>query len=254
MSRNEVPMNATYFREYGLHPVKQAQGSGQDYIASFPDWEQTIDALKTDMPKKGNIITPEYITAPGELSDIRDDIGVISDRVREALDATRRSDATLYLGTPTMAKFPDGQTRVRNSVHTIHKGAIESTVHKTTLVPAEREFINTPEHDARTINRGNAVLICAELYAYCMQKDHSLQGKDVKQIFAPTAWAHPNDPSSNQISVERAGGEDAYYRQQLEVAVGSYLLHDLPSVQRVVISDRGLSNLAPYNAVFDRVK
>ena len=250
----EVPMNATYFREYGIHPVKQPDGDG-DFIASFPTWEETAHTLKSDMPDRGNIVTPEYITAPADFDASMRDADAIGEHVREAISLTKGSDALLHLGTPTPTVNDTGSPRWFNSVLSIRNGTVESVAHKTMLVPGEEKLgIESPDRARRLVRTGNAVLICAELFLYALNPRNKFSDSNVRQVLAPTMWAHPAIPGANLKGIQKAGGEDNYYRQQLEQAVGSYLLRDMPSVQRVIVSDRGKSDLAPYNAVFDRVK
>ncbi len=246
-------MNATYFREYGMHPVKQP--GGQDYIASFPNWDEAIQTLKTDFPSDGNVVTPEYITMPDNLLDAHDATSLIDERIHAAAELTKHSDATLHLGTPTWRHDKNDEIKWYNSVLSLRRGKLASITHKTSLLPVEKRLgISEPARDLRTMKNGNAVLICAELFLYALDPKNALQGKNVRQIFAPTMWATPVVEGQNHSDIEKAGSEDAYYRQQLERAVGSYLLRNMPTVQRVIISDRGRPNLSPYNVIYDRLQ
>jgi hypothetical protein len=254
VKNDNVPMSATYFREYGIHPVKQHGDT--DYIASFPSFDETIGALKSHLPYSGNVITPEYITAPDNLSEIRNSAKLIDDRIRTAVDLTKRTDAVLHLGTPTHTTDPHGNTKWLNSVLSIQRGAIRSSTHKQTPLPAERTLgIEYPTEDRRRVMKnGAAVLICAELFLYALDPKNKLRDQNVRQIYAPTMWATPAIPGQNLGDIQKAGSEDTYYRNQLERAVGSYLFRGMPTVDRVIISDRGRPDVAPYNAIFDRTR
>lgn len=254
--RDSVPINVTYYREYGIYPVKGSHGT--DYIASFPNWGETITALKSDLPRSGNVITPEYTTAPDDLTQLHAQAKLINDRIKQARDLTGRSDATLHLGTPTTSYDAFGRPKWLNSVLSMRNGKIESATHKTTLVPVEEAIgISEPIKDLRTIKNGNAVLICAELFGmfFANNKNNVLRGKNIRQILAPTMWATPQtDNNILKRMRQEAGGDDNYYRQQLEHVVGSYVLRNLPTVNRIIVSDRGRPDIAPYNAVFDRIR
>ncbi|MDQ5982218.1 MAG: hypothetical protein QG549_215 [Patescibacteria group bacterium] len=256
LARGPAPTKITYYREYGIHPVKSRDS--HDYIASFPNWDETIQALKTNMPTRGNIITPEYATISEEFLQLTSHARLIEDRIREAKYATKHSDALLHLGSPTSFYDRYGRSRWLNSVLSIRRGKVESVTHKTTLVPIEEVIgITEPVSDLRTVKNGNAVLICAELFGmfFSANKSKVLQGKNIRQIFTPTMWATPQGDNSVMDKIrQEAGGDDNYYRQQLEHVVGSYVLKHLPTVDRVIISDRGRPDIAPYNSVFDRVR
>lgn len=255
MNHPDVPIKGTYFREHGIHAVDQPYGL--DHIASFDNWDDTLEALKGDMPYDGNVITPEYATLSNEMfTDIPAHADVITARIRQALDTTKRSEATLHLGTPTQGVSENGAKTWHNSVLSMRRGKIEAVTHKQTLLPAERIIgVSEPTGpEKRYMKRGQAVLICAELFLYAINPGNRLQREKPSQILAPAMWANPVVPGMNARQIEEAGGEDTYYRQQLEKVVGSYLMRELPSVRRVIVSDRGRPDLPPYNAVFDRAR
>lgn len=255
MLRDPVSLNTTYFREFGMHEVKNKYGDS-DYIVSAPNWGEMAELIQSDLPKKGNVITPEYITVSHTLDELRRESRLISDRVKEAKALTEKSDAILHLGTPTKTHDDKGRPRWLNSVLSIQRGKVTSITHKTTLVPLEQEAgVIEPLSDLRHIQNGNAVLICAELYGLFIgnRQPKLLQQNNIKRIFAPTAWATPLvDNHITRTMHQEAGGEDNYYRKQLELVVGRYVM-SLPTVNQVIVSDKGRADLPPYNAVFSRV-
>lgn len=255
MNTPNVPFRANYFREHGIHAVDQRHGL--DYIASFGNWEDTLAALKDDMPAEGNVITPEYATLPEGIPNVTHHADLILDRIRQGLATTKSTDAVLHLGTPTPGKGAKGSEAWHNSVLSMRRGKIEAVTHKQSLLPIELALgVKEPlGPEQRFMRDGQAVLICAELYLYSMKPDNKLRDKKPQQILAPTMWAVPptDGPNAYAKEMERMG-EDNYYREQLEKVIGSYLMTSLPSVQRVIVSDRGRPDLAPYNAVFDRTR
>lgn len=255
MLRNPVPINATFYREYGVHEVKSKQNES-DYILSAPNWDETVELLKTDQPKKGNVITPEYATVSSSLDELRTNSRLIGERIKEAKASTKKSDAILHLGTPTETYDRNGKPRWLNSVLSIHRGNVLNVTHKTTLVPLEQEAgVIEPFSDLRRIKNGAAVLICAELYGLFIgnKTPASLQKKPVERVFAPAAWATPiaDSPSIHSMHQE-AGGEDSYYRKQLELVIARYVM-TVPSINKVIVSDKGRPDLPPYNGVFERI-
>lgn len=255
MLSNPHPVDATFFRDYGLHEIKN-KNDNPDFIASSPNWDGTTELLRRHFPQSGNVITPEYATISSDLDILHKDRGLIAQRIQEAIDITKHSDAVLHLGTPTETYDRTGRPRWLNSVLSIRRGKIESTTHKTTLVPLEEKAgVIEPLVDLRRIKDGNAVLICAELYGLFIGNKGlgPLQNGGVKRIFAPASWATPivSHPNTHTMH-EQAGGEDNYYRKQLELVVAKYVM-TIPTVRQVIVADKGRPDLAPYNAVFNRV-
>lgn len=255
MLQHHNPVNVTFFRDYGLHEVKN-DFDNPAFIASAPNWDETFQLLKESLPKKGNVITPEYATVSHNLSQLHKEGRKINDRIQQARALTKKSDAILHLGTPTEAYDNLGRSRWLNSVLSIRRGNIDSVTHKTTLVPVEKEVgVIEPLTDLRKIKNGNAVLICAELYGLFIgnRQPEILQNSNVSRIFASTAWATPITDRPIALAMHDAcGGEDNYYRQQLELVVGRYAM-SIPTVRQVIVADRGRPDLPPYNAVFSRI-
>lgn len=252
MNTLSVPFEATYFREYGIHPV--TTNDQTDYIASFATWEDTIDALRSDMPDSGDVITPEYAAAPSNPSDLTTSSDLMRERLREAMDTTRNSDATLHLGLPYHSRPSMGRSKWLNTVVSIHRGQIKGIVHKQTLVPAEIELgIKRPEHESRRVQNGRAVMICAELFLYPKTMHEYSRGKDLKTVLAPTVWSVPALPGEAENVMARTGVDrDTYFKDQLECAIGGYALRHMPSVRNIIVSDKSITDLKPYNAVFRR--
>lgn len=255
MFRDSVSVNSTWYREYGLHPIKQGSGN-TDFIASFPNWDDTIHALKTDFPKEGNVITPEYATLTNDLSELHNNPRAINERIREAREATKYSDATLHLGTPIETPQRQKNPQWLNAVLSIHRGEVESVTLKTMLLPVELAAgVIVPSIESRRIKDGAALLICAELYSLFFENKipPKLANEKIDRLFASTMWATPvGDGQQFRHLHEEAGGEDSYYKQQLEMVVGAYTLKKMPTVQQIIIADKGRSDLPPYNAVFTR--
>lgn len=239
-----------------MHELKNTS-KDSDFIASSPDWDSTLRLLKSEFPKAGNVITPEYATLSSNIDFLRKDSRLIDERIREAVDLTMKSDAILHLGTPTETYDKRGRPRWLNSVLSIHRGKIREATHKTTLLPIEQVAgVVEPTADLRRVKNGIAVLICAELYGLFIgnRQPEALRDKNVTRVFAPASWATPiADHPMVQSMHEAAGGEDNYYRQQLELVVGRYVM-SIPSIKQVVVADKGRANLPPYNAVFNRIE
>lgn len=256
MLRDPTPISATYFREYGMHELKNSS-KDSDFIASSPDWDDTLQLLKSEFPKAGNVITPEYATLSSNIDILREESRLIDERIREAIDITRKSDAILHLGTPTETYDNRGRPKWLNSVLSIHRGKVREATHKTTLLPVEQGAgVMEPLADLRRVKDGIAVLICAELYGLFMgdRQPEALRNKKIKRVFAPTSWAIPiTDHPMMRTIHEAAGGEDNYYRQQLELVIGRYVM-SIPSIKQVVVADKGRADLPPYNAVFNRIE
>jgi hypothetical protein len=252
MNRDQVSMETTYFREYGMHHVPSLEGA--DHIVSFPQWSDTLDALKKHMPHDGHVVTTDYSTIE-DWSEIPDQPEVITERIRQAKELTMRTGAVLHLGTPTPAIDPTtGENYWHNSVLTIRRGEVKSVAHKTDLFPAEIEGgMREPLVDERKVYLGTAAMICSELHSYSYSSQNPLVDQQPHKIVALTNFAVPLDPGKAQsAAVERAGGRDAYYRRAMEYAVGNFVMRSLPSVESVIVSDRGQPDLPPLNAVFRR--
>lgn len=249
-------MKAAYFREKGIHAVPQ-RFENRDYIVSFPTWGETLDALKNEMPSSGNVITTDYATIE-DWSEVPNHPEIIDERINQIIDMTRQTEAVVYLGTPTSVTDPrTGNVQWCNSALTIHRGEIKSHADKTDLFRSEKEQLNmhVPSVDKRKVYMGSAAVICSELYAYAYPSDNPLRRQNPRQIIGLTNFAVPTVSAEvMQRRFNRAGGEDNFYRQSMEKFVGSYVLKYLPTVNRVIISDRGQPHLPPFNAVFDRVK
>lgn len=257
LPRKAQNFEATYYREYGIHEVEN--GSSTDYLASFPNWDEFSDAISAELPERGRIITPEYITAPDRLEDIRTSAELIRARIEFAKSLTRQTDAELYLGTPYILRTPGntttppGSTWV-NSILKLQHGNVTGITQKTFVLDVEKEAGISPARTReRTIRNGLGVLICAELYDYPASADAMFKAL-ATEIIAPTMWATPADKNNppTEAAFNRVGGKDNYYRSALELIVGQYTLRNLPNVNRVVTVDRGRPDLAPYNAVFTR--
>lgn len=250
----KLNFNVDYHREYGTKTI--ANGSSADHLASYPNWEETIRALRADLPQNGRILTPELITAPNNFSDIPRSGDLIRRRIEIAKRLTTKTDAELYLGTPYQPHTSSGTPVWHNSVVALKKGHIIGITHKDTLLDAEKKFgLSRPQSQhERSVRNGSAVLICAELYDYPYHASPSFKQK-AHEIIAPTMWAFAADSSSAyNNAVERAGGYDPYFRGRLESTISADVLRRLQGVDRVTVVDRGNPTLGvkPYNAVFTR--
>ena len=172
----------------------------------------------------------------------------ISERVRAVRMMSLRTDATVHLGTPHRA--PDGH--IYTSALSIHRGAIAGATYKSMLYPIEEEMGMTranPKANQHVRDNGTALAICSDLI--CTKYEFSDQERQrARRLFGLTAWAYTE--GNNEDLIEKAGGEDAYYQEQLEKVIGGYVLPYLPNVTSVVIADEGRPDLAPYNAAFSR--
>lgn len=243
---------AKYIREYGIHPVDGLRGT--DYIASFGNFDDLRDNLKSNLPTSGNVVTPEYIAGPDNLFEATENSKLINEHIKEIKSLSKKSDAVIHLGAPL--KFSEhGQEKWYNSVLSMQRGKITGLSRKRSLLPIEHSIgMTEPPHDTRPIKLGSAVLICAELYMASMDDKNILhKSPNVDQVLTPAMWATPTTDGLFTVAIEKAGGPDNYYRQQLEQAVGNYLLGKFYHVNQVIVSDRGNSEIPPYNAVFDRV-
>jgi hypothetical protein len=254
----------TYYRNYGVHPVEPLEPGGHtDYIMSFPSWEQTREALQ-DLPPDGNVITPECATTSGNPLTWTENPDLIHKRIDAVIEQTLGSQATLYLGTPYYV-WSRSQQRSRwlNAVLAIKDGEIVSTTFKQNPLPAETMFlgIEKPETDNRKVLGGNAVLICNELFLHTKNPDDFvLKDKGVRQIFSPSLWPIPVKIPEDLDPDKVVDGDDEYYRKRLETYVEIGVFAVMKTVRRVIVSDQGRTSfpypfpdLAPYNAVFDRI-
>jgi len=257
-------MAVTYFRNYGIHRVEPLDHDDtEDYIVSFPTWKQTERALRDNFPPHGNVITPENATTPDGPLTWTENPDLIHEHITDAIKLTEGSEAMLYLGTPLRVRRR-GEERWLGSVLTIQNGKVVSTVFKQEPLEAETKVLGVqkPHFDTRRVLGGNAVLICNELFRHTKNPDdYVLKNQEVRQIFSPSLWPIPaklpEDWDPDKVNV----GNDEYYRKLLEAKVASGVFSVMHTVRRVIVSDLGRTgfpypfteDIAPFNAVFDRV-
>lgn len=254
LSRNKPNINATYFREHGIHSVPN--GELTDHIVSFPTWEDTAEALKNNLPQSGRIITPEYATLPDDVEDITQSAALIRERLQFAKELSRQTEAEIHLGTPYRLGNTATKEAWHNSVITLKGGMPASIAHKTMVLPVEQEMgIQPYPIRDRVVRDGRAVLICAELYDFPYKASSKFK-EEARDIIVPANWSIPARGEFDDIrqrQIENAGGEDNYYRMLLEQAVTQDAFARLPNLDRITVADRGHSGNTPYNAVFERV-
>lgn len=253
MNERSPRIDATYFREYGIHSVKN--GEATDHIVSFPTWKDTESELSKHLPADGTIITPELITLDDDqFTDLEQAYGEVQRRIDFAKELTTRTNATMYLGTPQktldhgmLTEAPS--VKWHNSSLQITNGEVTGRTHKTALLPIEHEAgFSIPRNKERTMRNGRAVLICAELHS--LTKTDPFVQNLASELLAQTSWA---TPMFQQVDTRTPREKDAYYQRALEQAIGAITLRNFPNVRKVTMADRGTPDIAPYNGVFKRI-
>jgi hypothetical protein len=254
------PINATYFREYGLHDT----GLGEPtFIASAREWGDMEQILKSQMPYNGEVVTNDYATLSDDITNIPAQMDEINQRIRAVKWLTMRTDATVHLGTPAVGPTGDLHTAALS----IRRGEIVGQTFKHSLYPVEVKMgMSAPDKPPNKTNlvrkNGAAVLICSDLIR--VPGHMSAYDKQMAtRVLGLTAWAYSDVGNATDkdyvkrnemlaMWIEDAGGEDNYHRNNLERTVTGFILHNMPNVRSVVIADEGREDLTPYNAVYRR--
>lgn len=251
---DDVGVEARYFREYGVHNVDDLVS-----VFSFPDWAGLEQALLTELPDSGVVLTTELATFTGPHEELVGSANAIEERVEFVRECSAGTDAEIWLGAPIVP--PTEWHDWRNSVLTFVRGEIVGRTDKILLSAYEQAHSpvkRAPRESARFVNPiGMSALICSDMIASSSMKYMGRQWPG-KTLLIPTCWASvPKDAEMDEWRagwIEKSGGVDNYFKSQLERGVR--MAFEASDAETIIVADRNAPNSGvdgPYNAVFYRV-
>lgn len=242
-------VSADYRRRAGTHYFSTVDGVPVAAI-SAPNWEDFTGELEALPEASGYVLTPELMTATGNLADIPQKFPEIDARVAAVRSISHRHpDATVLLGTPTL----DSNGRIRNSLAVIQDGKVGGYIDKRGLMwPEEERLFSAPHRQqARLRSLGHSALICSDMInasVVAPPSRNALLTSDTKTLLVGSNWAIPRseDFCTPDSYEERFGGA-------LTTTVDRLFLGH-PNLEEVIMADRAVegSGKAPFTAHFRR--
>lgn len=238
-----------YRREYGVHSFELKDGT-QVSALSFPNWEDFYQQL-IDLPEtKGYVVSPELITSPSPLNEIRSQKEEIVNRTNSVAEVSaQHPDAMFLLGS---ASF-DSSDNMRNSIVVIQNGSILGHIDKRGKMWATeaREFSRDIRQQAELMNLGHSALVCSDLiieqaHTYPNRSPYKFINKDTETILLSSCWAVPQyDDLPHPTSA------DERFKKPLEFDV-QQLFNRYPHLREIVMVDRAIPEVGnePYTAHF----
>jgi len=250
---NEKNYSVDYKRSPGNYEFITKDGTPVLAMA-FPDWDGFSKSLSScHEDNSGYIISPELITMPSSLDEIRMNMDTINDRIREVQDLSKNvPNSLILLGTPTL----DGNDELRNSLAVIKDGQINGYIDKRGAMwpDEEKEFSSNLREQSKLKSLGHTALICSDLVtamAYGCE-DETSRGdwipSDAETLFVSSCWAIPQ---YNGINTPKSY-EDRF-KGGLEKVVSS-IFSDYSNLKEVIMVDREAPKklVDPYIAHFKR--
>jgi hypothetical protein len=239
-----------YKRSPGLHRFDLVDGTPLDAIA-VSTWEE-FERIFTELePTNGYIISPELITSPVPIDQIKKMRATIEERIKLTQElALNHPEALVLLGS---ASFNE-EGIARNSLVVIGNGEIKGHIDKRAVV-GEEEFIHfsrEPRPQATLLHLGHSALICSDLISAFVQSrypyrvKHSLIHPAATSLIVSSCWATPQDKSKLAPPLE-----DQRFKVPLERIVKG-LLANHPNLREVIIVDRQgpVKTIPPYTGHF----
>jgi hypothetical protein len=239
---------ARYDRSIGVHDYMTQDGTAVTAVAQ-PNWETFVNAFRDLSPTEGYIISPELITAPADLADIKGQQTEIEDRVETMREmSVAQPDATILLGTPSR----DNKGLLRNSLVVIRNGNLDGHIDKQgPMWPDEAElFSRRVRPQATLIGAGHAAVICSDMITASVLGPalYSPAHSNTETMLVSSMWAiprlkGPDTPAAHEVRFKTA----------LEKTVGMLMLIR-PNLREVIMVDRAVqgSTVQPFSAHFKR--
>jgi hypothetical protein len=244
--------SANYRRSEGTHRFTTVDGVPVTAVTAA-DWDGFVGQLE-DLPRtNGYIVTPELMTATGELSEIRSQQSQIRRRLETVWDISRRHpDALVLLGSPT---FDEGDL-VRNSLIAIRNGRNRGFIDKQgQLWPEEEAVFSTEQRrQAKLLHRRHGALVCSDLIDASIGTLSDSAGLPLKTrtLLVSSQWAAPR---SEKLGIQPTTSYEERFGGALTTTMDSLFARH-PHLEEVIMVDRSEegSGDIPFTAQFARNK